>query len=430
MEMKPLNIFQRVMRIWEEAHPYNAAQILEIAGAADVGKIGEAWNETLWASGLGIARVSGSRFCYERPMPQEIAVVDAAVGLEGHITGELNRPFGGGGGRKDATTMPFRPFVLPGEKSHYLGVIYQHWVADSISMRMLLREWFCRLHDPQRVTGRPLHVPHGGFWRYFGPGRGGWNLVEGAVSLLHSTTEFSRARQIDEESGGQEVECTLHRLPDGIVDGLLQVARGRKATLNDVFLAAMARACDEHGAAPRKSPRDLALGAIVDLRAMSSENLENTFSLFLGFTSVVIRAELLRDRDRLLAFIAAQNAHHKEARSAQAGMLRMAAGYTQGRFLTPQKLANFYRNYMPLSGGISNVNMNRSWPAAYHPSPLLDYIRVAPTGPMVPIVIGLTTMGRRLCFVLTRRVSLVDAASGEKLAQAFIDELTARAKLG
>jgi len=111
-------------------------------------------------------------------------------------------------------------------------------------------------------------------------------------------------------------------------------------------------------------------------------------------------------------------------------MLRMVAGYMQGRFLSQEKLAAFYRNYLPLSGGISNVNMNRAWPAKYHPSPLLDYIRVAPTGPMVPVVIGATTFGKRLTFVLTRRDSVIDEVHGAALARLFIDELTAFTKMG
>jgi hypothetical protein len=74
--------------------------------------------------------------------------------------------------------------------------------------------------------------------------------------------------------------------------------------------------------------------------------------------------------------------------------------------------------------------MNRAWPANYHPAPLLDYIRVAPTGPMVPVVIAVTTLGKRFTFVLTRRASLVDEARGKLLVQAFLDELTARAKMG
>jgi hypothetical protein len=125
-----------------------------------------------------------------------------------------------------------------------------------------------------------------------------------------------------------------------------------------------------------------------------------------------------------------ESARQKESRAAQASMLRMAAGYAQGRYLTARQLAAFYRNYMPIFGGVSNVNMNRSWAAKYHPWPLVDYVRVAPTGPMVPIVVAVTTMGKRLSYVLTRRKALVDAERGRRLVRVFEQELTGWAKTG
>lgn len=429
MELRPLNIFQRVMRVWEGSHPYNAAQILHLQGPPDIARITMMWNEVLAASGLGDACIRGRRFCYQPAPRQDVAVVEGP--LDDFITRELNRPFvDAKQPRATCTSMPFRPFVRPGGDSHHLGVIYQHWVADSVSLRMLLREWFCRLHDPARVSAAPLQVPHGGFWRYFGPRRGTWNLLTGAISTVRSTLRFSRARRLADANDDQQVACSLHHLPDGMIDALLDAARRRKVTLNDLFLAALARACDQHGAAPRQTSQDLALGSIVDLRATCSENLETTFGLFLGFTAVLVPAALLSDPDRLLENIAAQNARQKQCHAAQVSMLRMAAGYTQAKFMTARRLAAFYRNYMPLSGGVSNVNMNRSWAAPYHPAPLLDYLRVAPTGPMVPLVIAVTTIGKRFSFFLTRRACLVDEASGARLAEAFIRELTARAKAG
>ena len=432
--MKPLNIFQRCIRVWEETHPYNAAQILHIQGTPDLQKLTDTWNDALASSGLGAARVDGRHFCYESPPRQELTIVEPSQGLEAHITQEINRPFANvtrATRNQPCTTMPFRPFLLSHGDSFHLGVMYQHWVADSISLRMLLKEWFCRLYDPASATSNPLQVPHGGFWRYFGPGPGNWSLSKGAFTLARSMSQFKSARRLHELNDDHRVACSIHRIPDGMIDDLLQIARRRKMTLNDLFLAALAKACDEHGAAPPNADRpDLALGSIVDLRSMSTENLENTFSLFLGFTAVVAPASLLADRDRLIDHIAHQNARQKQHKAAHTSMLRMTVGYAQGIFLSQKQLASFYRNYLPFSGGISNVNMNRSWPAHYHPTPLLDYLRVAPTGPMVPLVIAITTIGKKFSFVLTRRTSLVDANRGHALADTFIEELTAHAKAG
>jgi hypothetical protein len=85
----------------------------------------------------------------------------------------------------------------------------------------------------------------------------------------------------------------------------------------------------------------------------------------------------------------------------------MLAGVAAGKFMKPQRMLHFYQKHLPLAGGISNVNMNRSWATAYHPRPLLDYIRVSPTGPMMPLVFATTTLGHSFHFAYTYRPSIV-----------------------
>ena len=74
----------------------------------------------------------------------------------------------------------------------------------------------------------------------------------------------------------------------------------------------------------------------------------------------------------------------------------MVVGLTIGRLLGRDKMVEFYRKRMPLAGGISNVNLNRSWAGEFHPEPLLDYIRVSPTGPLMPLVFTPTTLGKKM----------------------------------
>ena len=63
-----------------------------------------------------------------------------------------------------ALEPPFRPFVLDnGDGSYYVGVIYHHWVADSVSIRTVLREWFVRVHDPQRASRVPARLASTGY---------------------------------------------------------------------------------------------------------------------------------------------------------------------------------------------------------------------------------------------------------------------------
>jgi hypothetical protein len=102
----------------------------------------------------------------------------------------------------------------------------------------------------------------------------------------------------------------------------------------------------------------------------------------------------------------------------------MLAGLTAGRLFDRDRLATFYRKRLPLSGGISNVNLNHSWARRYHPDPLIDYLRISPTGPMMPLVFSTTTLGSSFHFGLTRRSALVTDAMAEQIAAHFIRRLT------
>jgi hypothetical protein len=107
----------------------------------------------------------------------------------------------------------------------------------------------------------------------------------------------------------------------------------------------------------------------------------------------------------------------------QTSALRMLAGVTAGKLVKPERMAHFYQKHVPMAGGISNVNMNRTWAMEYHPSPLLDYIRVSPTGPMMPLVFATTTLGSDFHFALTYRPAVVSMDRIDALASRFVERL-------
>jgi hypothetical protein len=405
----PLNIFQRFTRQWDALHPYNAAQLMLLEGAAEIGKIEECWRSALCEMGLGDVQVRRGRYRYvpvadAQPM---VRVYPSSQSLDEFLSAEMNRPFAPG-------ELPFRPFVLAQSQGHYLGVVYHHWIADSVSIRGLLREWFLRLYAPDRARRIAFAQPTAGYWRLFGPDAANWDLAGGVLDVFRWSSRLKRVRRVENKSFPDlTTRFILHRLPDGLVDRLLPIARAAGATLNDLFLAAMAMACDRYVAAPPTPRRsDLALGVIVDLRGNTADALSDTFGLFLGFTNVLCGIEDLRDWNRLVARLAEQNRRNRRGGAAQASMLRMLGGRIVGSLLSRRGLLEFYRKRIPLAAGISNVNLNRTWVADYHPSPILDYIRVSPTGPMLPVVFTPTTLGSKLHFGLTHRVSVLpeDAA--------------------
>jgi len=418
-----LNLFQRLTRRWEAVHPYNAAQVLCVAGRLAPSQAAEAWAESLRGLGLGrVQLVDRFRFRHE-VLNGEFAryplrVLAPGTGIESHLTAELNRPF------SEPDEPPFRPFLLEEADQFYFGVVYQHWVADSVSIRCVLREWFTRLFDPGAARGSALHHPREGYWRLFG-GRGSWRLDE---TLLANFRTHMRHRQVRKvRSFGPAdypVRVTIHHTPNGLIDQLRPVARAQELKLHDVLLAAVAEACDRF--VPTQSRRnrpDLSIGSIIDLRRHASADLNDTFGLFLGFTSVVCRRDALANWPRLVHCVAAQNRKHKQSGLPQASMLWMLAALAVNPLVPDRNLYHFYRKEMPISGGLSNVNLNDSWAARYHPQPLRHYLRVSPTGPLVPLVFSTTTLGSRLSFALTCREALLSPEQEAAMALGFTRRL-------
>ena len=104
----------------------------------------------------------------------------------------------------------------------------------------------------------------------------------------------------------------------------------------------------------------------------------------------------------------------------------MIAAAGAGRFVPGERLYHFFRKEAPLLPDVSNVNLNRTWAADYHPQVITDYLRVSPTGPLAPLVFTLTTLGRRLTLSLTYRPVLLDEQMASQLATIFLDRLASR----
>ena len=420
----PLNIFQRLVRQWDDLHPYNGAQVIQIRSVADVTQLRRAWHEALDALGLGCVSVNGQHYRHEcmngQAATHTVEVLDPTTPLDDFLSAAINHRFA-----EEDEAVPFRPFILQSADTFWMGVVYQHWVADSASIRQVLKEWFVRAFDPKSASQRRVRLPHGGYWRLFGPAKAHWELAEGVLSSLRWAIRFRRVRRIEGKRFGQfDTRFTWSQLPDGLIEALRARARALDATVNDVFLAAIAEACDQHIPTQRTRRRqDLALGTIVDLRPHVREDLSQVFGLFLGFTSVICRPRHFRSWNTLLTSVSTQSALHKQSGVPQASFVRMMAGVAAGRIFSTERVTGFYRKRVPLSGGISNVNLNGTWASQYFPDPLLNYIRVSPTGPMMPLVFTTTTLGNRLNVGLTYRQSVVSDETAKQISQQFCERL-------
>jgi len=423
MQFVPYNAFQKIMRLWDEVHPYNAAQIMKLEGAPDYDRLNHHWRETLSTLGIGRIIMDGRRYAHTawngEPGSRFIDVAQPTRTLEEYLTTEINRPFVG------PEYCPFRPFVIRDADSHFVGVIYHHWPADSGSIKTLLREWFRSMYDAAKRRTTPLIVPEKGYWHYFGPNHRRWDFFEGLLSLLRYRTRFSRVRQFPiRDDDDFTVRVSLHPQPDDTAHRLHAAARKLGVTVNDLFLAAMAETMHTHGINPQTRDRDeLGLGTIVDLRMLTENKLDDLFGMFLGFTNAIVRRQDLEDWPRLLQRISNQTSFQKRTGASQASVLRMIGGLAEAHFLTARQWVELYRRRMPMAAGISNINMNRHWTAEYCPRPIIEYIRIAPTSALLPITFGTTTTGKKMNITITRQESFVDDEKARAILDSFIERL-------
>jgi hypothetical protein len=54
---------------------------------------------------------------------------------------------------------------------------------------------------------------------------------------------------------------------------------------------------------------------------------------------------------------------------------------------------------------------------------VLEYLRISPTGPMVPLVFNLTTLGDRLHLSMTYREVLLEETQAAQMADAFLERI-------
>jgi hypothetical protein len=219
------------------------------------------------------------------------------------------------------------------------------------------------------------------------------------------------------------VSFSVHELPAGAIHRLHTRAKQHGLKVNDVLLGALALAVHDAGVLTETSVRrDLAMGTIADLRGASKRPLDDAFSLYLGFTTAFLRPTDLLNLDRAAHALGRQHAVHRRDHGASASALRMAAGLVAHRLLGTRRTAEFYRKRMPISAGISNVNLA---PSPWNRLPGLDrFVRISPTGPLMPVVLSATTLGDRCTLGLTRRTHAVSDEQADILTRSLLHTLT------
>ena len=402
------NAFQQLMLQWERLAPYNAAQYATLVDDIDLDTARAAWRDASIA--LGLQQLGQS---------PDAVVNCVSESIEAFVTRELNRPF-------VASESPLRPFVHRASSGcTSVGLFYRHAVADSASIRLLMRAWIERLLvlDLDSAGRRHLHLLRDDGVRLFDPRRR-WSILGELAADISRVSRSKRIRRLPATADPtSEVAWRRVEMPAGSVARLRALAKCEGVRVHDLFVAAAAMACD--GRVPDEGLElrgDLGIGTIADVRPFDRPP-DRHFGLMLGFLQTVWRRRDLSQWPRVLAIAAGQSRIARERCLAEASVLRLLTAIRFNAHSSRQDLANFYRKRCPLAAGISNVNLHRGWPATLHPNPIRAYTRVSPLGPMLPLVFTPTTLGDSLHLGVTHRTSVVSEADVDAIVDAFVRRL-------
>ena len=252
-----LNAFQRLMLQWSELHPYNAVHVYRIARPLAHRALVELIRQAHLATELGFAEVDVDGLTYrcQADLAPEVEVIWDAESPESalaeHVTRELNRPFDRPRGK------PWRFRRLEAEPgSHYVILTYDHWIADSVAARLVMRhvlDRYCGWNRPE--NRQPLERYPGTYREVFSHRFQGARLLGAAMRSLGQWMNNRSVAQVPYSSSRQmDVRFELYRAAAGTVPLLRHFARSQGATVNDVILAALGRAMAEF--LPRRARAD------------------------------------------------------------------------------------------------------------------------------------------------------------------------------
>lgn len=421
-----LNIFQRSMLQWNDLHCYNAVHVVQIPEALEAERLRTTITATLEGNGLTgltLNRRLGTYQFHGGPSSAEIKITpgDAASSpcFAKEIEHQLNTPF-----TLEESFTPFRFFVVPEGGSFSLGLVYFHPMADAECIVLLLKG----MVDTYRGQGRaglasPIdcHPPRRDQLLSLPPSV----LARRLLTLpSHIRAMRSACRPRYRDAGDATNKCAFFSLNPETLSGMLQAAKSLNVTFNDLLLALLMQAVSlltpDRTQARRR--RGITLGCIVNIRKDLGMTGGRIFGLFLGSFVVyhdvpagIKLADLVRD-------IGCQTLGIKRSRLYLGAPLELAFGHLMTSLFSEQRRRKLYQKHYPLWGGLTNMNLNALWPQMDDARPV-DYFRAVSTGPVTPLVVSLTTVGRLANIGLTYRSTVFDALEIERIKGCFMEAL-------
>jgi len=434
-----LNLFQAMMVRWRALYPYTAVHVVRVPAPlaherlqADIRRL----LEQLGLTGFVFAP-QRRRFRFEGG-PSTVALkvlpggTDPGRALDRQIEAELNTAFPGGG-----RFEPFRFFAIDAGDAVHLGLAYDHFIAAADSIIVLLaeileehlgagadrRDGTDRDSAAPRDRGvrRPLRVYPDTYTRLFMRYPG--HLVRGLARLPAIASSCRRAFRPPTAGGGDRRNGFVRfRIDPAGGRAMSRAAAAWGVTLNDLFMAILLQVLSPLAEARRRAPRrrELAVASIMNIRGEYQPDARHTFGQFLGALRVshpVPADATLRD---LARDVHAETAQIKGGKLYLHNLLALGLSGLVWRFLSDDQRDRFYPKNYPVWAGVTSLNVNPLWASATERLPSIEYLRIASTGPLAPLVFSITTLGEVLQVAITYRSAAVERETVDAVAAAFL----------
>ncbi len=320
----------------------------------------------------------------------------------------------------DGSFAPFRFFAVSAPDSFRLGIAYDHVFAGGDAIVVLLKEIASRYAGKWEAVPAPeLYPPT--FRRLL---RGRVSALLRGVSSLPATIARVRrcVRPRYAHGDGREGAFAQIRLTNEETAGIVRTASAWSVTVNDLMLAMLLKALDEHVAGRESARRrnEIAIASVINIRASVAPGPAMVFGQFLSSFMVSHRvppgmtlAELARD-------IQAQVGRVKRRKLYLQTLWAMAVGGVTWRSMTPEHRNRMYARNYPVWAGMTTLYVDPIWREAPGDAPIPEYVRGVSTGPFAPLVVAPATADGRMTVGLTYRTAAFRAEDIARLQASLL----------
>jgi len=394
----PLNGFQQMMLRWEQHLPLNAMHLVELKSGPDSRVVADCLSAA--CSMLGLRRVcvdgAGRNLLWESPLasrtvpaPQVALRSLATAGYENLsrvLNCELNERFESG------MHWPVRAVQIEQDNhTTFLGLVYHHLVTDARGISLLMREWLRRLGD-HSFEGASQQ------FEYSSPAtesadRTGWKQgIAGLARTAQDLVTLMRCRRpMPDFQTSRRIQAGFHET-SARLSLLKGYARVFGATVGELVLAALFEALTLLLQERPRGQVPMALCLPVDLRNPAEQETGVFLGQMLGSLTVQDTGSVGESFSGRVSRIAAKVRTLKQSGRAAGHSMQMKVMSRLWDLAPDWVNRKTGPALIPLAGCLSNVNFTQFMMSEVQSGLLRAYHRFSGTGPLVPLMISLTTL--------------------------------------